>query len=266
MKSYLSGLRHLSISSGMGDPHMHTWPRLEYVLKGAKRSQSVANPKPRLPISPDILRKLRGVWLSQTAHKDGLMRWAACLFGFFGFLRAGEFTVPSEQGYDPTCHLSKADISIDSYVDPTFMSVLIKKSKTDPFRQGVKLFIGHNRSDLCPVEAMLRYLVIRGHEDGPLFIMDSGSPLTRQKLVVSLRSALSTANIDASAYCGHSFRIGAATTAASQGVEDAMIKTLGRWESTAYQRYIKIPRQSLSNIYSILCQTRAIPSTSSQAQ
>ena len=134
-------------------------------------SHAVANPKPRLPISPDILRKLRGVYI---AFPDSTQGWSDAL----GCLPSGILRLSPSWGIYPTSHLSKADISIDSYVDPTFMRVLIKKSKTDPFRPGVKLFIGRNRSDLCPVEAMLRYMVIRGHEAGPLFIMDSGSPLT----------------------------------------------------------------------------------------
>lgn len=41
-------------------------------------------------------------------------------------------------------------------------------------------------------------------------------------------------------YCGHSFRIGAASTAASVGIEDHMIRTLGRWNSTCYIRYIHV--------------------------
>ena len=39
-------------------------------------------------------------------------------------------------------------------------------------------------------------------------------------------------------YACHSFRIGAATTAAMAGVEDAKIHTLGRWRSAAYVQYV----------------------------
>jgi hypothetical protein len=60
-----------------------------------------------------------------------------------------------------------------------------------------------------------------------------------------LRAALSKAHLDPDLYTGHSFRIGAATVAHAQGIDDSMIMTLGRWsrKSNAYQRYIKIPQQ-----------------------
>ena len=54
--------------------------------------------------------------------------------------------------------------------------------------------------------------------------------------------------MDPTPYSGHSFRIGAVTMAASKGIEDSLIKILGRWESSAYQRYVKIPRERLAAV------------------
>ena len=42
--------------------------------------------------------------------------------------------------------------------------------------------IGRNRSPLCPVEALLKFLHFRGSRDGPLFVFQDVSPLTREKL------------------------------------------------------------------------------------
>ena len=56
-----------------------------------------------------------------------------------------------------------------------------------------------------------------------------------------VRAALTSVGVDGAPFSGHSFRSGAATAAASQGINDATIKMLGRWKSEAYQLYIKTP-------------------------
>ncbi len=92
----------------------------------------------------------------------------------------------------------------------------------------------------------MNYLLIRGSGPGPLFRFQDGKPLTRARLVDQVREALHRAGIDGALYSGHSFRSGAATTAAKVGVEDSAIKILGSWQSRAYQLYIKTPRHQLA--------------------
>ena len=98
--------------------------------------------------------------------------------------------------------------------------------KTDPFRQGVEVFFGKTGSDVCPIQALVQYIGVRSPSQGPLFILQSGAPLTRPYLVSQLQAALMHAGIEDSRFNGHSFRIGAATTAAQQGLEDSLIQTL----------------------------------------
>ena len=257
IKSYLSGLRFAQIHHAQGNPFDKPLPRLEYVLAGVKRAEAHANTsqRSRLPITLDLLKKLQAIWLAPPTHPDNIMLWAASCTGFFGFLRAGEFTVPSAQAYDPEVHLNLGDMAVDSHVNPTLIRLHIKQSKTDPFRQGVDIYLGKTGATVCPVQALVNYLAQRCPDPGPLFVFSSDAPLTRSALVARLQTALEQAGLSRALlaqYNGHSFRIGAATTAAQQGLEDSLIQTLGRWKSAAYKIYIKIPRSRLADISQVL--------------
>ena len=200
----------------------------------------------RLPITPLILTAIGHSLKNNGDAYEQLLVWAACCLGFFAFW---EFT---GSNFDRTIHLTSRDIAVDSLQSPTMLKVRLKASKTDPTKRGVDLFIGRTWNSLCPVVALLRYLAVRGVDDGPLFREQNGAPLSRQSLVKKVRRSLQRAGIDPSLYAGHSFRIGAATTAASRGISDATIQILGRWSSDSYTRYIRTPRQTLASMSQLL--------------
>ena len=250
IRGYLLALRHLQIMEGHHDPCMDSqFPRLRYVLNGIRRSTGNQPVHIRLPITPEILFKLKQVWSNCSADPDIIMMWAACCLGFFAFLRCGEFT-STKEGHSPPLQVD--GVRVDDHHKPTCISLFLSKSKTDPYGKGITLFVGTTGSLLCPVAAVLAYLAIRPSTPGPLFLLSSGVPLTRETFVSRLKQGLSSAGIDSSGYNGHSFRIGAATTAARVGIPDSTIKILGRWESSAYCLYIRTPRQQLTGISSNL--------------
>ena len=77
--------------------------------------------------------------------------------------------------------MSLAGIALDDKDTPTVIQVTIKQSKADPFRQGVDLYnaiIGKTGKDICPVCAIIPYLVIRGAKPGPLFTFADYLPVT----------------------------------------------------------------------------------------
>ena len=61
---------------------------------------------------------------------------------------------------------------------------------------------------------------------GPLFTFDDGCYLTHDRFVRAVREALMATGVDAIRYAGHSFRIGAATTAANCGIQDSLIRAM----------------------------------------
>ena len=182
-----------------------------------------------------------------TSNSDSTMIWAAMTLAFFGFFRLGELTCNSP--FSSHIHLSPEDITFfPSQTSPHYMSVRIKISKTDPFRSGHTIYIGPTNQSICPVQSMHRYLLARSTTPGPLFQYASGLPLTKQDLTSETRQLLSLAGFDPSNYAGHSYRISAATTATSVGLPPWLIKTLGRWSSDCYERYVKCPNSLLSQV------------------
>ena len=176
------------------------------------------------------------------------MLWVAATLCFFGFFRSGEITVPSQAAFNSSQHLAWGDIAVDNRSCPTLLKVHQKRSKCDQLGKGVDVFIGRTDDLLCPVAAVLAYMANRGATDGPFFIHTNGTPLTKPYFVAKVREALMAAGLPYQHFAGHSFRIGAATTAAKAGLEDSTICTLGRWNSTAFLTYIRTPREQLAQL------------------
>ena len=215
--------------------------KLGLVLWGIRSTQSKnrSSGRTRLPITLPILRKIREVWNEDPTNFDYIMLWAASTLCFFGFFRSGEITTTSDSSYDPRSHLSLNDIAVDNPAAPSILQVHLKVSKMDPFRKGIDVYIGCTSNDLCPVAAMMAYLAVRGNTLGALFRFKDGRLLSRFRFVERIRAALARSGLDHLKYAGHSFRSGAATTAAQCGLNDATIKLLGRWQSCAYLLYVK---------------------------
>ena len=200
MQSYLAAVRHAQIALGLGDPVMSGMPQLQYVLKGAKRKLVGTPRRVRLPITPEILRLLRASWERLPSQADAVMLWAAASLCFFAFLRTGEAVVPHDTGFDPQIHLAYGDVRFDNASNPSWMAVSIKQSKCDQFGQGITLSVGSTGSDICPVAAMMGYVIQRGNNPGPLFQFTDGRPLTRDRFVSAVRRALAGAGIDPMSY------------------------------------------------------------------
>ncbi|KAK6168675.1 hypothetical protein SNE40_019866 [Patella caerulea] len=128
------------------------------------------------------------------------------------------------------------------------MKIHLKASKNDYFRAGVDIIIFDNVR-FQPVRYMANYLLLRKQLQAgeALFITPDLKPLSRSLFIGYLKKLLIRLGIDSSQYSGHSFRIGAATSAARQGVPDHLIQSLGRWKSLTYTRYIHISKAKLKN-------------------
>ena len=228
------------------------YKRLYYLLRGIKRAQGATRrKKKRLPITPKMLREINiNLFNSDRPYEDKVMLWAAILTAFYGFLRVSEYTSTRKKSYDPTTTLLFSDLNFSS--DGT-ATILIKASKTDPFREGVPLRLAPNGSSLCPVNALRHLVISHPSNNGPLFTFQNGRFLSRKdvnSLLVSTTGGI--ANISS-----HSLRIGAASTAAAAGCPKWLIQALGRWSSDCFRAYIRIPKTTIKKTSKNMATCRA---------
>jgi len=172
------------------------------------------------------------------------MLWAAFTMAFYGFLRVSEYV-----------NLQWHDVTVSN----DHISIRLHQSKTDPFRRGCSVKIFNTKSSTCPFHAFVHFRKIVGNKapTAPLFQAGRFHPLSRTAVTKTLRLLLKEAGFDESQYTSHSFRIGAATTAAAAGLPVWLIKTLGRWSSNAYLTYIHQQPSITSKIYELLSRTDA---------
>ena len=219
-------------------------PTNSFIVKkmkeGSKRLKSCADS--RRPITFPILSRLIQVLpaICKSTYEVSLFK-AAFLLAFFGFLRVSEFACASKKS-DVSRVISIGDVSFEKD-HSSFMVVTIRFSKTDQCGVSVPLVI-YRISDIsiCPVQALLEFLSLRVQKEGPIFMHFGGDPLTCFQVGHVLKKGISAIGLQSNAFSPHSFRIGAATSAALCGISDDEIKKMGRWKSSAFQFYIRPDR------------------------
>ncbi len=257
IKGYLSAVRNIQLSLGLPDPReKSSLPVLKRVQAGIQRVRATKGPPSqlRLPITAAVLEQI-GAHMRQSNLPQKDMLWAVCCTAFFGFFRLGELLPVSQASISLSTSLMWGDIAVDSLKNPTMVRVHLKRSKCDQFGKGADIILGKTGLSLCPVTAILKYVEIRGQSPGPFFRHSESQPVTKAWFVERIRDVLSAIGLPSQQYAGHSFRIGAATTAALSGVEDSTIQTLGRWHSAAFLQYIRMPSERLAGLSSVLARS-----------
>ena len=240
ISTYISTLSSMHKISGLPDPSSSFLVK-KMILGMQKQSRSLEK---RLPITKDILdRLLHAAKLSATsAYQLALFR-ALFLIAFHAFLRIGEVVVRSKTAdSSEILQLRQLTFTLKSK-KLTSLEVDLEKWKRHYGGKGVTLCIEASpEQEFRPVREMSKFLSLRGEKVGPVFLLEGGQPCDKGLFDSFLRRSVLAAGLDVNRYKGHSFRIGAATSAAAAGHSDADIQRLGRWKSRAFQRYVRIPK------------------------
>jgi hypothetical protein len=208
-------------------------------LQGYKNKSSSVDS--RLPITPSILKQLISSlpYTSKSYFVHVLIK-SMYLLAFHCFLRIGEFT-SSQGGHAHLLTVQCVHFVKDKSNFPIGFELTMKTFKHSK-GQPVTLYVERNADKtLCPVQALWTFFQVRKPTSGPLFTFMDGSPVSRNYFTEQLRLSLIWCGLDSTRNKGHSFRIGAATTAFSNGISEQKIKAMGRWSSDAFKKYIRVP-------------------------
>ncbi|XP_071963446.1 integrase/recombinase xerD homolog [Antedon mediterranea] len=176
----------------------------------------------RLPITKGILiRLLDALEFIEPLLPHRLLLEALFLTAFQGFFRLGELASKAKDSNV----VQRNDLTLNK----TGALIIIRHHKTGVGKPPVSVsFAPWVREKYCPVAALTNYLAHCQQSTGPLFQHLDGKAVTQQFVSCRLRAAVSFIGLNPSHYKGHSFRIGAATHAASLGMSNSLIQQFGR--------------------------------------
>ena len=204
---------------------------IKKIMAGLMKSQPSSDC--RIPISISMLSEL--IIAARNRSNSPYQRVlfpAMFAFMFHALLRIGEVT-------ESPHNLQFSSISIqDSSIHLVFSSF---KHSSGP----KTLILPTSKEDICPASLMREFLVLRGSDQGPLFCLADLSPISPALFRSFLRTSAAGAGFSDLHITPHSFRIGGATHAVSTGASSQQVQALGRWKSSAFLKYIRIPNFQL---------------------
>lgn len=171
---------------------------------------------------------------------------------FFGYLRSREIVVPSDMSFEASSHLAHGDVIVDNTGRPHYLELMIKACKTDPFKNGVSVFIHATGRDVYPVAAILSYIILWGQEAGPFFNFANGNVLTQDRFVSAVRSALESAG-----YCLSPMRV----TASASGQPPQQFNAASQTPSSRHWAVGRVPHIRYTSGHPLLSVMTAGPAS-----
>ena len=260
VKKYIGHVRAAHTERGIAMPTNEAMPRLMQILDGFERAQAAAKGGvTRLPLTFGLLTKL--IWDKRTAH--AALATEPSIYSLSSQSMAEAVytlalvaaTRPSEIAVRNTSAGWSAPLRLKHYVDNHQLDhavLKLPKRKNQQLGERCDIAIGSTHHWVCARTFMRTYLNNRlaaGEElngESLLFPIRGKSgairPMAYHDLTKALEIDLERSGFDPKEYTGHSFRIGAATTMAINGVPTIWLEDLGGWArgSKALQSYVHL--------------------------
>ena len=249
---YLSGLRTAHLTEGLNPPTIRS-ELVKTIITGKSNLDNIEKrtglTRVRAPVTPAILHLLRAeLKKSLLCKHDELLIWSVSTLMYFGGFRCHELLCKTSNTFDPaftllTDDVKQSPIMIKDKLVHT-VQIRLKSEKKDKKGDSTIIDIYASGNQLCPVSAYKDYTATSDREARkPVFRLANGRPLTGRVFNSYIKRFLGVhLNTDTRYISSHSFRAGLASMIGSLGYSDQQLKDVGRWSSTAYTTYLKLPR------------------------
>jgi hypothetical protein len=200
VEAYLIGVKNHHIENGFPTTVFDD-PRIKRLFRGALRLFGTKPTRERGEIERPLLLSMLQT-LNLNLHDHVNLR-AAFAVAFAAFLRSGELTWDEWGPNSHLLHLSRGSVQ---FLESSGATLLLPRSKTDPYGKGTLIPLAPAHDDACPIRA-LKDLYSRYPKpaNDPLFARLAGS-FTQAWFISSLKEAILATGQDPSHYSGHSFR------------------------------------------------------------
>jgi hypothetical protein len=246
--NYIQGVRAwhriYDISWNIDELHIQT------MLRGARKSTPEALKLPkRLPLLIDDIVAVRAQ-LNLSQPLDAAV-FACLTTTFFTAARLGEFTIKNLSSFNIEAHIKITDIrhDIEDRNGNKVTTFHIPQTKIVPREKGGEtLFWARQEGPADPHAALANHLEINQPPQlAHLFAYwhnGSHRPLTKTIFLARLKRALKDAGRPIKH--GHSIRIGATLEYLLRGIPFEAMKSIGRWSSDSFSRYLRKHAQILA--------------------
>ena len=220
---------------------------MEALLKGAARlAPESSKRKPRQPYTPEFIAEV-GKHLDLHLPLDASV-YACLTDGFYSVVRVGEFTVPRLNSFDPTKHITPANLRTETNQNGMEVTVLhVPHTKAAPL-EGEDVCWSRQHGPTDPYEALANHWQVNnlGDTDHLFAYRHKGHlrPLTKSAFIKRVAAAARAAGLEP--LQGHGIRIGATLFYLLRGVPFEAVKVMGRWSSDAFLRYLRKHAQILT--------------------
>ena len=194
--SYLSAIAYVQKIKGYLDPTKSFLIEKLLVALGRRGQADV-----RMPISHPLLYELVSALqhTSPSAYRRSLFG-AMFMTAFYGFFRIGELSCASKKQVDTILQFDHVTFLKQSS-RVTAVKIVITKFKHNTNNRPFVITIESEPSDtFCPVQTLLDYIKLRGHQKGPLFACADGEAISTNDFNLELRRALTFCGLDCSRY------------------------------------------------------------------